>query len=180
MFRKNHALKLREKTTPPQKPRVHLLGVTLAHKTSVLLFGSAPEKILPLSPHRTLQLPHSETLNAPAPSGPCATYPPLPPLPPLHLLIKEFLVLERREKKTQTHKYGLNLVTVYVKATLGVSPGYLHTRILETKLDERHVVSERETAREELVMVARFSKSSAPPRGTQCHQRSHKRGEAAG
>lgn len=85
----------------PRHPRnqgyIHLLGVTLAHKTSVLLFGSAPEKILPLSPHRTLQLPHSETLNAPAPSGPCATYPPLPPLPPLHLLIKEFLVLERRE-----------------------------------------------------------------------------------
>lgn len=147
--------------------------------TSVLLFGSAPEKILPLSPNQILQLPHSETRNAPAPSGPCVTYPPLPPLPSLHLLIKEFLVLERREKKTQTHKYGLNLVTVYFKATLGVSPGYLHTHILETERDERHVVSEQETTREELVTAAFFTKSSAQPRGTECHQRSHKQGETA-
>lgn len=114
----------------------------LPYRISDLFFGFASEKILPLSPNQTLQLPYSEALNAPAAPGPCVTYPSLPPLPSLHLLIKEFLVLEWREKKTQMYKYGLHLVTVYFKATLGVSPGYLHTHILETKLDERNVVSE--------------------------------------
>lgn len=56
--------------------------------------------------------------------------------------------------------------TSILKATLVVSPRYLHIHILETKLDERNVMSERQTARKKLVVVQLLIKFSAMPRGT--------------
>ena len=46
------------------------------------------------------QLPHSESSRHPPASQPVRRYPPLAALSSLHLLIKELLVLESREKKT--------------------------------------------------------------------------------
>lgn len=66
------------------------------------------------------QLPHSETSRHPPASQPVRRYPPLASLSSLHLLIKELLVLEWREKKTQMQKYGSHLVNGYY--ILGVSP----------------------------------------------------------
>lgn len=58
----------------------------------------------------------------PPTAQPAARYPPLSCLSSLHLLIKEFLVLEWGEKKTQMQKYGSNLVNVYFRSNTWCVP----------------------------------------------------------
>lgn len=64
--------------------------------------------------------PAQKAPGIPTARQPVRRYPPLASLSSFHLLIKELLVLEWGEKKTQMQKHGSHLVNVYF--TPGVSP----------------------------------------------------------